>query len=92
MTIYCENGVKDINEIRFMATRSFPQYNQVGDMMPFLKHACSTILYEEHERRKINEFLDRNFNKDKSTITISRINFTLFSPTKFMRYIRITTS
>ncbi len=61
VTIYCENGVTDINEIRFMATRSYPQYSKEISMEPFLKFACSTVFYYELDRKLVNDFIEGNF-------------------------------
>lgn len=89
VTIYCENGVKDINEIRFMATRSYPQYSTEISMKAFLKFACSTVFYKERDRKLIHDFLDVNFFKKKSEIEINGVKVVLFAPTEFNRHINI---
>lgn len=85
---YCEKGVNDVTSIRLTATRINPQYNKVADMKPFLKFGCS-VPYEGSDAEKINTFIDQNYNKNKSSIVISGVKFTIFCPTEFMRMMDI---
>lgn len=85
---YCESGINDVTSIRLTATRINPQYNKVADMKPFLKFGGS-VPYEGADSEKINAFIDQNYNKNKSSIVISGVKFTIYCPTEFMRMMDI---
>lgn len=89
VTTYCEDGVSKVDEVRFTATRILPQYNKLSDLKPFLKYGCSTIFYDKADRDRINEFIEKNYSKNKATIIVHGVRFTIFAPTEFMRYIRV---
>ena len=85
---YCENEVDNVTSITLSANRILPQYNNVEDMKPFLKFGC-TIPYEESNAPKIKAFIEQNYYKNKASIIISGVKFTIYTPTKFSRMIEI---
>lgn len=88
VSTYCEIGVNNITSIRLMAYRSDVQYNDVLDMKKFLKFGCS-IPYDGSDIELINDFIEQNYYKKKSVITISGVEFTMNAPTEFIRTIYI---
>lgn len=85
---YCENNANDVTSIRLSATRTNPQYNTVGDMKPFLKYG-SSIPYDDANIEKVNAFIEANYFKNKASIVISGVRFTIYTPTQFARMINI---
>lgn len=86
--VFCESGVTDVTTIRLSATRINPQYNKVDDMKPFLKFGCS-VPYTGFDAAKVSEFIDHNYNKNKASIVISGVKFTIYVPTQFARMIDV---
>ena len=89
VTTYSDKDINLVNAIDLQATRMIPQMNKVTDMKPFLKYGCS-IPYDGADAGKINEFIDANYYKNKASIVISAVRFTIFVPTQFARLITIT--
>lgn len=85
---YCENGVDNVTSITLSANRILPQYNKVEDMKSFLKFGC-TFPYDGSDLKKIKAFIEDNYYKNKASINISGINFTIYTPTQFARMIEI---
>ena len=85
---YCEDNVEDVTSGRLTATRTSPQFNEVLDMKPFLKYGCS-LPYDGSNGEKINAFIETNYFKNKASIVISGVKFTIFSPTEYVRMIDI---
>lgn len=85
---YCERGVDAVDQVRITATRMEPQYNDVEDMKQFLKFACS-IPYEGGDKNKTDKFIEKNFYKDRASIVVSGVKFTIYCPTEFLRMIDI---
>jgi hypothetical protein len=86
--IFCENNVSEVTSIRLSASRLSPQYNSVSDIKPFLKYGCS-VPYNGADAAKANAFVDENFNKNKASIIIAGVKFTIYAPTQFVRMIDI---
>ncbi len=85
---YCEDGVTNVTSITLNAIRMYPQYNTVVDMKDFLKYGC-TIPYDGADIPKVKDFIENNYFRDKATITISGVKFTIYSPTQFVRMLDI---
>lgn len=85
---YCEKGVNDVTMIRLMATRSLPQYNNVNSMKPFLLFG-STIPYDGADADKARDFINQNYSKDKASIVIGGVKFTIYCKTEFTRMLDI---
>jgi len=90
VTVFCSEGVSGITSVRLQATRIEPQLNDLNDIKPFLKFGCS-LPYDGSDQQKISSFIDEYYNKDKASIVISGIRFTIFAPTKFYRGVEIET-
>lgn len=85
---FCASGVSDVTSIRLTAVRITPQYNSLEDLKPFLIYGCS-IPYDASDINKIKDFIKSNFNKDKSFIIVSKVKFTIYAPTEFLRIVEI---
>lgn len=88
VTIYAEDNVNEVTEIKLNAYRNQANLNSVEDMKPFLKYAVS-IPYDGADVEKVKNFIDKNYNKNKASITVSGVKFTIYCPSKFVRLVTV---
>ncbi len=55
---------------------------------PFLKYIAS-VPFEGNDPAKVAEWIEDNFDKDKQTLVVSNVRFTIYAPTAFMRMLRV---
>ncbi|WP_300673493.1 hypothetical protein [Soonwooa sp.] len=88
VTIYAEDNVNEVTEIKLNAYRNQANLNSVEDMKPFLKYAVS-IPYDGADVEKVQNYIDKNYNKNKASITVSGVKFTIYCPSKFVRLVTV---
>jgi|GEM_PF-4868388 len=88
VTIYAENNVNEVTEIKLNAYRNQANLNSVEDMKPFLKYAVS-IPYDGADVEKVQNFIDENYDNNKASITVSGVEFIIYSPSKFVRLVTV---
>lgn len=82
------SGVSEIEQIKITANLngSDPDKKIIA-VKPFLKYV-SSFPYKENDTQKVADWIEENFNKDKSSITIGTAKFTI-NGSKFMRLITV---
>ncbi|MRM96823.1 hypothetical protein D1Z97_01320 [Riemerella anatipestifer] len=88
ITIFSENNINEVTEIKINAYRNQPNLNTVEDMKQFLKYAVS-IPYDGADVEKVQKFIEENYNNHKASITISGVKFTIYCSSEFVRLVTI---
>lgn len=88
ITIFSENNINEVTEIKINAYRKQPNLNTVEDMKQFLKYAVS-IPYDGADVEKVQKFIEENYNNHKANITISGVKFTIYCSSEFVRLVTI---
>lgn len=88
VTIFSENNINEVTEIKINAFRNQPNLNTAEDMKSFLKYAVS-IPYDGSDVDKIQKFVEENYNNHKANITISGVKFTIYCSSEFVRLIKV---
>lgn len=79
-------GSSDVETVSGTATLEDTVNKNILATKSFIKFVGS-IPYEGSNPKMIYEWIDKNFNNDKSTITVSGVAFTIYAPSKFVRMI-----
>ncbi|EKT3967142.1 hypothetical protein [Flavobacterium psychrophilum] len=83
------NNENPVEEVRATATINGTEPTKlIIATKPFIKY-ISSVQYEGSEANKVAEWIEKNFDNDKSTIEVSKVKFTISAPTKFVRILSI---
>lgn len=83
------NNQNPVEQVRASATiNGLEPTKQIIAAKPFIKY-ISSIQYEGNDANKVAEWIEKNFDNDKSTIEVSNVKFTINAPTKFVRMLSI---
>ncbi len=88
VSIYSEDNVNEITEMRIQADRINIGNTSKEDMKQFLKYGVS-LPYDQADVEKVQNFIDKNYYNNKASISISGVKFTIYCPTEFMRLVTI---
>jgi len=82
------DDVNSVERVRATAMLNGNENKQIIATKPFLKYVAS-VPFEGNDPAKFAEWLDKNFNKDKQSLTISDVKFTIYAPTNLLRMLDI---
>ena len=82
------DDVNSVERVRATAMLNGIEDKQIIATMPFLKYVAS-VPFEGNDPAKFAEWLDKNFDNDKQSLTISDVKFTIYAPTKLLRMLDI---
>ncbi len=88
VNIYSSDNVTTVERVRATAMLNGQASKTIIATKPFIEY-ISSIPYEGNEPNKVAEWLNKNFNNDKQSITISNVKFTIYAPTKMVRILDI---
>lgn len=82
------DDVNSVERVRATAMLNGNEKKQIIATKPFLKYVAS-VPFEGNDPAKFAGWLEKNFNKDKQSLTISAVKFTIYAPTKLLRMLDI---
>jgi hypothetical protein len=82
------DDVNSVERVRATAMLNGSEDKLIVATKPFIKYVAS-VPFEGNDPAKFADWLEKNFNNDKQSLTISNVTFTIYAPTKLLRMLDI---